>query len=152
VTPIIERNMNPQPPSGHAFVVELVLPSEPDEARRLLESLEAELRARTVPDRDIFSIVMALEEALINAMKHGNQLDPTKKVHVTYRIEQTVFEVHIRDEGPGFDPSDVPDPTDVENLERPCGRGLLMMRYYMSEVRYNETGNAVFMQRHFSPA
>jgi serine/threonine-protein kinase RsbW len=132
------------------MAVELVLPSEPDEARRLLDKLEAELRAREIADRDIFSIVMALEEALINAMKHGNQLDPSKKVHVTYWLDATSFQVNIRDEGPGFDPADVPDPTDFDNVERPCGRGLLMMRYYMSVVSYNETGNAVFMQRHFN--
>jgi serine/threonine-protein kinase RsbW len=137
-------------PVGYGHAVELVLHSEPDEARRLLDKLEAELRARAIADRDIFSIVMALEEALINAMKHGNQLDPSKKVHVSYRFDATSFEVNIRDEGPGFDPEDVPDPTDFDNVERPCGRGMLMMRYYMSVVRYNETGNAVFMQRHLN--
>lgn len=152
MTRMIERTMTMQPHLGRGFAVELVLPSEPDEARRFLDKLEAELRGRDIGDRDVFSIVMALEEALINAMKHGNQLHPDKKVHVAYRIDATTFEVRIRDEGPGFDPADIPDPTDVENLERQCGRGLLMMRYYMSEVSYNETGNVVSMLRRFGPA
>ncbi len=152
MTRMITRTMTMQPPVGRGFAVELVLPSAPDEARRFLDKLEAELRGRDIPDRDVFSIVMALEEALINAMKHGNGYDANKSVYVGYRIDAAGFEVHIRDEGPGFDPGDVPDPTDVENLERTCGRGLLMMRYYMSEVTYNETGNIVMMLRRFSPA
>ena len=57
------------------------------------------------------------------------------------------FEVRITDEGPGFDPSDVPDPTDVENLERPCGRGLMLMRHYMTDVHYNARGNSVSMRK-----
>lgn len=55
----------------------------------------------------------------------------------------------ISDEGPGFDPNDVPDPTDIENLERPCGRGLMLMRHYMTEVNYNSTGNSVRMKKVF---
>jgi serine/threonine-protein kinase RsbW len=59
------------------------------------------------------------------------------------------LEVRITDEGIGFDPSDVPDPTAVENLERPCGRGLMLMRHYMTEVSYNERGNSVYMIKVF---
>jgi len=144
--------MTSQPPVGHGLNLDLVLPSNTMEARRLLERLETELRSRGIQDPDTFSIVMAVEEALINAIKHGNQLDPTKNVHVSFRLSKAAFEVEIRDEGPGFDPEDVPDPTDVENLERPCGRGLLMMRHYMTVVQYNASGNAVYMQRCFPPA
>jgi serine/threonine-protein kinase RsbW len=70
-------------------------------------------------------------------------------VQITYQLLPDSFEVHISDEGPGFDPADVPDPTAVENLERPCGRGLMLMRYYMNEVSFNERGNAVSMRKHF---
>jgi serine/threonine-protein kinase RsbW len=59
--------------------------------------------------------------------------------------------VRITDEGPGFDPADVPDPTAVENLERPCGRGLMLMRHYMNEVAYSERGNTVTMSKVFRP-
>jgi serine/threonine-protein kinase RsbW len=57
------------------------------------------------------------------------------------------FDVLIRDEGHGFDPEDVPDPTAVENLERPCGRGLMLMRHYMSNVCFNHSGSCVSMTR-----
>jgi serine/threonine-protein kinase RsbW len=141
--------MPQQQPDGRALHLDLIVPSDTLEARRVLERLENELRSCEVPDRDTFSIVMAIEEALINAIKHGNQLDPAKKVHVTFRIEGPWCTVEIRDEGPGFDPEDVPDPTEVENLERPCGRGLLMMRHYMHVVEYKSGGSVVFMQREF---
>ena len=98
-------------------------------------------------DHDIFSIKLALEEALVNAIKHGNQLDPDKSVRVSYRITPDRFDVKITDEGPGFNPEDVPDPTAPENLERPCGRGLLLIRGFMTSVEYKGKGNVVAMSK-----
>jgi serine/threonine-protein kinase RsbW len=129
--------------------VDLVIASDPAEARSVQEQIEQLLQAGQVPDRDVFCIKLALEEALVNAIKHGNQFDRTKKVYVSYRLLADRFEVAVSDDGPGFDPSDVPDPTAVENLERPCGRGLMLMRHYMSEVAYNPRGNGVTMSRVF---
>jgi serine/threonine-protein kinase RsbW len=80
-------------------------------------------------------------------MKHGNQMDRGKKVHIRYRVLPAHFEIHIADEGSGFDPSDVPDPTVVENLERACGRGLMLMRHYMTEVTFSTRGSAVSMHK-----
>ena len=79
-------------------------------------------------------------------------MEITKKVFIKYTLDQDVFEIMISDEGPGFDPNDVPDPTDIENLERPCGRGLMLMRHYMTEVNYNSTGNSVRMKKVFKKA
>ena len=90
---------------------------------------------------------MALEEALVNAIKHGNQLDRAKSVRVNYHVSPDRFDVQITDEGPGFDPVDVPDPTAPENIERPCGRGLLLMRHYMTEVAYHDRGRTVRMAK-----
>jgi serine/threonine-protein kinase RsbW len=129
--------------------VELAIASDPAEARAVQEQIERLLQSRKVPDRDVFCIKLALEEALVNAIKHGNQYDRSKKVYVSYRLLPDRFEVAVGDDGPGFDPSDVPDPTAVENLERPCGRGLMLMRHYMSEVAYNSRGNGVTMARVF---
>jgi serine/threonine-protein kinase RsbW len=123
----------------------VVIPSDPAESRRVQDEIEQHLRRHQYSDRDIFSIKLALEEALVNAIKHGNQLDKRKKVHIDYLVTAERFDVQIRDEGPGFDPGDVPDPTAVENLERPSGRGLMLMRHYMSEVHYNERGDTVIM-------
>jgi serine/threonine-protein kinase RsbW len=127
----------------------VVIASDPAEARQVQERIEHLLQGGKAGSQDIFSIRLALEEALVNAIKHGNQLDRSKKVHLSYRLLDDRFEIQIQDEGPGFDPNDVPDPTAIENLERPCGRGLMLMRHYMTEVNYNSRGNGVSMYRVF---
>jgi serine/threonine-protein kinase RsbW len=126
---------------------EVKIPSDPAVARLLQDEIEQALHQGRFTERDIFCVRLALEEALVNAMKHGNQADRTKHVHITYRVDADLFEVDIRDEGPGFDQEEVPDPLAVENLERPCGRGLLLMRHYMTEVKFHPPGNRVFMTK-----
>jgi len=124
---------------------EIVISSDPAEARRVQEDIEQALLAQQYDEREVFSIKLALEEALINAIKHGNQMDRGKKVSIRYRIHSERFDVRIIDEGKGFNPEDVPDPMAVENLERPCGRGLLLIRHYMTEVVYHPPGNRLSM-------
>lgn len=128
-------------------LTEVRIPSEPGQARHVQEEIERHLRAHRYAEQEIFAIRLALEEALLNAIKHGNRCDQGKKVAVHYRVLPECFEVQITDEGPGFCPEEVPDPTMPENLERPCGRGLMLMRHYMSEVSFNERGNSVRMSR-----
>ncbi|MCI0638843.1 MAG: ATP-binding protein [Gemmataceae bacterium] len=132
-----------QPNQDGAY--EFAIPSDPLEARRVQEAIEQQLRSARFEDKEIFSIKLALEEALVNAIKHGNQMDRAKSVRIRYRIDPTRFDIHIADEGKGFDPEDVPNPMDPENLERPCGRGLLLMRHYMTEVVYHPPGNCLSM-------
>jgi len=131
-------------PGLHA-PADLSIPSDLAEARRVQGEIEAALHAVRFSDTEIFAIRLALEEALVNAIKHGNQMDEAKRVRVSYRVTPDRFDITIRDEGPGFDPEDVPDPTALENLERPCGRGVFLMRHYMTSVEYNDTGNEVRM-------
>jgi serine/threonine-protein kinase RsbW len=126
---------------------DLTIPSDLGEARRVQELIENALQANEYSERDIFSIRLALEEALVNAIKHGNQMNPDKRVHVSYRVAPERFDIRITDEGEGFNPEDVPDPTAIENLERPCGRGLLLMRGFMTEVEYHGKGNCVSMAK-----
>jgi serine/threonine-protein kinase RsbW len=132
-----------------AVAVDITIPSDAADARRIQDDIEHLLHARHVHEHDIFSIKLALEEALVNAIKHGNQMDRTKKVRIAYQLFADHFEVQIADDGHGFDPNDVPDPTAFENLERPCGRGLMLMRHYMTEVAFNERGNGVNMSKVF---
>jgi serine/threonine-protein kinase RsbW len=140
--------MDQQREIGPSLFLEAVLASDPAEARRFQEELEQFLlQSCHASTKEIFSIKLALEEALINAIKHGNQMDLTKQVRVLYRVAPGFFEVRVFDEGIGFDPGDVPDPTAVENLERPCGRGLMLMRHYMTEVCYSSSGNCVAMTK-----
>jgi serine/threonine-protein kinase RsbW len=141
--------MSSNPDAGPVISADLVIPSDTAEARFVQERIEKALQDRQAADRDVFSIKLALEEALVNAIKHGNQLDRSKHVRVTFAVHADCFEVTITDEGQGFDPSDVPDPTAAENLERPCGRGLMLMRHYMTAVAYNARGNSVSMSKVF---
>ncbi len=132
------------PPSAPT---ETTIASETGEAQRIQQVILDHLKANAFTDREIFGIKLALEEALVNAIKHGNRMDRTKKVWISYHVHGDEFVIRIRDEGRGFDPQDVPDPTVEENLERPCGRGLLLMRYYMNEVNFLEGGNVVLMRK-----
>ena len=135
-------------PVSISYPTHVTIPSDLEVARDLQMQIERHLQAASgFTEMDIFSIKLALEEAIVNAIKHGNQMDRTKTVRVAYRVEPHRFDIMIVDEGPGFDPEDVPDPTAPENLERPCGRGLLLMRHYMSDIRYLGTGNTVVMSK-----
>ncbi len=125
----------------------VVIPSDLTLTPTIQDQIENILKTRNVPDKELFGIRLALEEALVNAIKHGNQLNPDKQVQISYHVNSEEFFIHIQDEGPGFDPEEVPDPMEPENLERACGRGLLLMRHYMNEVTFHPPGNAVSMRK-----
>jgi serine/threonine-protein kinase RsbW len=93
----------------------------------------------------IFAVRLSLEEAMMNGFRHGNLQDPTKFVEVRWLIDSNSANFHVIDEGDGFDPEGVPDPTLDENLEIPSGRGLMLIRAYMSDARYHAPGNHLEM-------
>ena len=94
---------------------------------------------------------VGLMEALANAVLYGNREDPRKRIRLEIAFLRYAIEARVTDEGPGFDPTTVPDPTTPENIERPGGRGLFLMRNLMDEVRYNEVGNSVTLVLHLEP-
>jgi serine/threonine-protein kinase RsbW len=112
-----------------------------------VDGVLVELTSAGYGGKDAFGVRLALEEALVNAIKHGHKGDPAKEVRLRYHLTPDCFLAEIADEGPGFRMEDVPDPFAPENCERPCGRGLLLIRNYMTWVRYNEAGNCVTMCR-----
>ena len=91
----------------------------------------------------ILSIKLALEEATINAIKHGNRFDKGKTVRIDATISDERVEIFIEDQGPGFIRCSVPDPRADENLQRLHGRGLLLMEAYMNEVEYSNEGRRI---------
>jgi serine/threonine-protein kinase RsbW len=113
------------------------------EIEQLLEDVTAALAGLDYPERDCAAVRLALNEAVTNGLKHGNGGDPGKRVRVRYQVGRDTVVAEVEDEGPGFDPAAVPDPTLPENLERPNGRGLLMMRHFMTSVRFWGRGNLV---------
>ncbi len=154
-----------------------ILPNDTGLVQAMVQQIREMLRSmRFFAENDRLRIGIALEEALLNSLYHGNLevssslreqdhslYDSTAKqrmdeepychrrlfIEVSLSPEEARFE--IRDEGPGFNPSSVPDPTDPEFLERPCGRGMLLMRSFMDEIAYNETGNQVVMSKRVPP-
>ena len=131
--------------SKDTWKIDHTIPSEADAAIALITEMIDQLRDKNWDKRDVFSIHLALEEALMNAIKHGNQRDVSKKVEVRGTVSKSQFEITVKDEGKGFVRSEVPNPTDEGNLEKTSGRGLMLMEFYMSEVNYNETGNQIRM-------
>ena len=129
----------------------LTIPSEQLFARQVEQSLLAELRKYNYPDDCLFAVRLALEEALSNAIKHGNRFDPDKEVTVRFSVGREQVKLVITDQGQGFDPVGVPDPTTDAHLEDPNGRGIMLIRAYMDEVSYNQKGNEVRMVKHLKP-
>lgn len=123
------------------------VPSEPDVCGQIIEILLDQLEASGWITKDVFGIHMSMEEAILNAIRHGNKCSADKKVHVLIEISPTQFYAKITDEGCGFDPSKVPDPTLDENIGRTSGRGVVLMKNFVDEIIYNEKGNSVELKK-----
>lgn len=93
---------------------------------------------------------VGLTEALANAMIYGNGRDPSKRVRVQVILDARTLTARVTDQGKGFDPDSVPDPTIPRNLHRVGGRGLFLMRKLMDEVRFNDRGNSVTLVLHLA--
>lgn len=130
-----------------AWTIERTIPSELLAGRQILEEVLEKLEAENWTSRDLFGIRLALEEAVVNAIKHGNCLDKNKHVHVICRSTSEKLHVEVSDQGCGFSPEAVPDCTDADRIEVPNGRGIMLMRSFMSLVEYNDAGNVVVMEK-----
>lgn len=124
-----------------------VIPSETAAGQRVLDELADKLQQSQWGQHDVFSVRLAVEEAIVNAIKHGNRNDASKRVRITCRVSATLVRIEIGDEGPGFDPSALPDPTDEQHIDAPNGRGVMPMRSFMSLVAFNDRGNQVVMEK-----
>jgi serine/threonine-protein kinase RsbW len=127
--------------------IEESIPSQTSEGKRILESVLHQLEAENWFPHEIFGVHLAMEEALVNAIKHGNRFDDAKRVQVVCKLSPERIYLQVRDEGPGFRPDDVPDCTRDENLEKASGRGIMLMKGFMSRVDYNAAGNCVTMEK-----
>ena len=131
-------------PISHSTVVE----STTSAVGPVRGGILSKLKANSFSEEDIFSVHLALEEAFINAVRHGNKMDAAKGIKIDYSVGLDKVEVSVTDEGDGFDPEAVPDPRYGENLYKPEGRGLFLMRSYMDTVKFNERGNSVYMVKY----
>ncbi len=126
---------------------QLDLPSERGASRLIMDELLDRLGEHGWPTSDIFSIHLAVEEAIVNAIVHGNKLAAAKKVRVECYVSPTIARIEITDEGEGFDPAQVPDCTQEDRLDVPSGRGVMLIHNFMTRVEYNAKGNRVLMEK-----
>lgn len=111
---------------------------------RMIESFIDNAKEKFQLDDDIYgNIMIAVTEAVNNAIKHGNAADSTKNVSLSLSLESSLIKFRIQDEGTGFDFHDLPDPTSPENLEKPGGRGIFLMKHLSDEVDFKEGGRIV---------
>lgn len=130
-----------------SWLSERCIPSECSAGQRVIEELMQQLEAHHWDQPEIFGIRLAMDEAMTNAIRHGNCRDENKRVRISCSLSKDRLKIEISDEGCGFDPQEVPDCTHPDNLERPCGRGIMLMRCFMSRVEYNARGNTVVMEK-----
>jgi serine/threonine-protein kinase RsbW len=123
------------------------IPNDTSVGRELLDELVVQLKRAEWSEHDVHGVHLSVEEALVNAIKHGNNEDPDTSVHVVFKVSAAEILIQITDQGEGFDPHEVPDPTLDENLAVPSGRGLMLMKAFMSVVHYNDKGNQVIMEK-----
>jgi serine/threonine-protein kinase RsbW len=126
---------------------EFLVPSKIGAGRTIRREVLRQLRQQRWDKHDIFSVHLALEEALVNAIRHGNRLDAAKQVRVRCDLSDDLMRIEVADEGNGFDPNGIPDPTDCEHREMPCGRVVMLMRRFMDRVDFNAKGNAVLLEK-----
>jgi serine/threonine-protein kinase RsbW len=128
-----------------AFARRFVLKGLGEDAREAQEAVLGAIERCSYEPNSCFAIRLALEEALSNAFKHGNKNDPQKVVTLECHVDGGAVVIEVEDQGDGFDPGVVPDPTEDENLEIPSGRGIVLMKSFMTDVSFDPPGNRVRM-------
>ena len=119
-----------------AETTELSLPSRIDTVATAAAAVAEFLSRSGITEEAAFGIDMAVREAVTNAVLHGNRQDENKTVEVTLKSSPDAVEISVHDQGPGFNPEQVPDPTAAENILKASGRGIFFMRSFMDEVNW----------------
>jgi len=117
----------------------LEVPSDPNALPEVEDFIEDVARKADIPKNHLNNLMISINEATTNGMLHGNKGDVTKKVSISITVNGRTVKIKVKDEGAGFEPSKVPDPTAPENIFRESGRGLYIMRTCMDKMEYNFT-------------
>lgn len=131
--------------------IEFELPGVLSVMHIVLEYLLKRVDRLGVVKVDQSNLFVALDEAFVNAVKHGNKFDATKNIRIAADVSKAEAKFTIEDEGQGFDVNNIPDPLDPQNLFKPSGRGVLFIYNIMDEVKYNERGNRLTMVKKSQP-
>ncbi len=123
--------------------INIDVPSLPENIR-IVESFIDNVKEKYSLDDDVYGNVMiAVTESVTNAISHGNNDDKNKNVSLTMYLDENSIRFTVRDQGEGFDFSNLPDPTSPENLDKPGGRGIFLMKNLCDEVNFTKEGNSV---------
>jgi len=118
---------------------EIEIESDPNNLITIEEFVNYFAKDLGLSDEQLSVLLLAVTEAATNAIIHANKCDPSKLVKIHAQINDSKLIIKIKDEGKGFDPSKLPDPTEPENLLKDSGRGVYLMKVYMDDVKYNIT-------------
>lgn len=143
----VRRSESAQPDSESRRInISVRVPTDLDVVEEAVDLVARHCLASGVPPKAArFVVRVVLCEALANAIVYGNQLDPAKRVDVSVEVGDEAVTLHVCDEGDGFDPSVIPDPTEPERVALNQGRGLFLIRQLVDEVHFNDRGNAICM-------
>jgi serine/threonine-protein kinase RsbW len=117
----------------------LEISSDPNNLITIEEFVNYFCKDVSLSEEKLGNVLLAVTEAATNAIKHANKYDLDKKVYIDAYVEGSNLIIKVRDEGNGFDPDQIPDPTEPENLLKDSGRGLYLMRFYMDNMEYKRT-------------
>ena len=135
-------------PTQWHWSCDLAVPAQPGAGDKLIDQVLEQMVSLDWPEKDMFNVQLAFEEAMTNAIMHGCRSDPQKKVYLQCGIGENEVRISIRDEGGGFDPGTLPDPRHPDNILTPSGRGILLIRHFMSQVEFLPTGNGLTMVKY----
>lgn len=130
---------------------EKTIPSDTSIGSELVNGLLAAMQDHAWPASELFHVQLAYEEAIVNAIRHGNKFAEDKTVDVRMWCSTDEVGIEITDMGEGFDPESLPDPRAEDRLEIPGGRGVMLIHELMSEVTYRHPGNQVRMVKYRTP-
>jgi len=136
---------------GQVMKRAFTIPSDFTASRDVQVKVMQDVNAAGFDEETTFAIRISLEEAIVNAIRHGNRLDASKHVHIESRVSRGRCEITAEDEGTGFERKRIPDPTSAENLCRPNGRGILLIESYMTNVKWERGGRRVCMVKETAP-
>uniref|UniRef100_UPI0003454DF7 ATP-binding protein n=1 Tax=Nafulsella turpanensis TaxID=1265690 RepID=UPI0003454DF7 len=123
--------------------IKIEIPSLLDNIRMIESFIDNAKEEYQLDDGIYGNIMIAVTESVNNAIRHGNKLDPEKNVKLCLILNESQITFIIEDEGPGFDYNDLPDPTAPENIEKPGGRGIFLMKHLADEVSFKDKGRSV---------
>lgn len=121
----------------------LVLDSRMDSINQIEKLIDSQSQMLNIDDEVYGKYMLAVVESVNNAIVHGNKMSSEKQVYVHYHIADERIEVSVRDEGDGFDPDALPDPTAEDNIMKDCGRGIFLMRHLADDLTFENHGRVV---------